>query len=63
MSASFFGADDAAAGNDEEIDSIIERHEAIWEWKLQPLTLIGPFASIEDAEAWMAENGAYEEVD
>lgn len=54
---------DAAAGVDEDIDSIIERHAEIWQWKSKPLMIVGPFASVTDAEAWMAENGAFSEVD
>ena len=54
---------DAASGKDEDIDSIIDRHEEIWQWKSQPLTIAGPFASPDEAEECMAENGAYEEVD
>ena len=54
---------DAASGKDEDIDSIIDRHEEIWQWKSQPLTIAGPFASPDEAEEWMAENGAFEEDD
>lgn len=54
---------DAVVGNDDDIDSIIDRHEEIWRWKSQPLTIVGPFASVQDAEAWMAHNGAFEEMD
>lgn len=54
---------DAAAGEDEDVDSVIERHEAIWQWKAQPLTILGPFASPDEAEAWMAANGAFKEAD
>ena len=54
---------DAAAGEDEDVDSVVERHEEIWQWKAQPLTVVGPFASPDEAEAWMAENGAFKEAD
>ena len=54
---------DAASGKDEDIDSIIDRHEEIWQWKSHPLTIAGPFASPDEAEEWMAENGAFEEDD
>jgi hypothetical protein len=54
---------DAASGKNEDVESIIERHEEIWQWKSQPLTIAGPFASPDEAEKWMAENGAFEEVD
>jgi hypothetical protein len=54
---------DAASSEDEDVDSIIERHEDIWQWKAQPLTIVGPIASSEEAEGWMAENGAFKEAD
>lgn len=54
---------DAVAVEDEDVDSIIERHEQIWHWKSQPLTIVGLFASLDEAEAWMAENGAFKEAD
>ncbi len=54
---------DAASGKNEDVESIIERHDEIWQWKSQPLTIAGPFASAEKAEEWMAENGAFEEAD
>jgi hypothetical protein len=54
---------DAASSEDEDLDSIIDRYKEIWNWKSQPLTIAGPFASSEEAEKWMAENGAFEEVD
>jgi hypothetical protein len=50
---------DAASGKDEDIDSIIDRHEEIWQWKSQPLKIAGPFASPNEAEEWMATNGAF----
>jgi hypothetical protein len=54
---------DAASSDDEDVDSIIERHEEIWQWKAQPLTIVGPFASSDEAEKWMAANGAFKEAD
>lgn len=54
---------DAASGEDESLDSVAERHEEIWNWKAQGLIFFGPFASSEEAEKWMAENGTFEEVD
>ena len=54
---------DAVSGEDEDIDSIIERHEEIWQWKSQPLTIVGPLASSDEAEEWMSANGAFREVD
>jgi len=54
---------DAAANKDEDIESVIDRVQEIWQWKSQPLTTVGPFASSDEAEEWMAENGAFEEVD
>jgi hypothetical protein len=54
---------DAATSEDEDVDSIIDRHEEIWQWKAQPLTIVGFFASSDEAEEWMAENGAFKEAD
>jgi len=54
---------DAITTKDDDLDSIIEQYQEIWNWKSQPLTLAGPFASSEEAEEWMAANGAFEEVD
>ena len=54
---------DAACSEDESLDSVAERHEEIWDWKAQGLMFFGPFASSEEAEKWMAENGTFEEVD
>ena len=54
---------DAASSKDEDIESVIERVQEIWQWKSQPLTTVGPFASPDEAEEWMTENGAFEEVD
>ena len=52
-----------AADEDEDVDSVIERYEEIWQWKSQPLTIVGPFASPDEAESWMAANGAFKEAD
>lgn|SRR5208282_189536 len=54
---------EAASSDDEDVESIIERHEEIWQWKAQPLTIVGPFASSDEAEKWMADNGAFKEAD
>jgi hypothetical protein len=54
---------DALSSEDEDIDSIIERHEEIWQWKSQLITIVGPFTSSDEAEEWMAESGVFEEVD
>ena len=54
---------DAVVSKHDSYDSIVERHGEIWRWKSQGLTTVGPFASSEKAEEWMAENGAFEEVD
>ena len=54
---------DAASSDDEDVDSIIDRHEEIWQWKAQPLTIAGPFATSDEAEKWMAENGAFKEAE
>jgi hypothetical protein len=53
---------DAASCDDENIHSMINRLEEIWRWKSQPLTIAGPFASSDEAEKWMAENGAFKEA-
>ena len=38
-------------------------HEDVWNWKSQGVLLEGPFASVEEAGNWMAENGAFTEGD
>jgi hypothetical protein len=41
-----------------------EGHESVWNWKEGTgIEYAGPFASSEEAENWMAANGAFEEVD
>lgn len=54
---------DAAAGEDDDWDSLIDRLDEIWHWKSKPLLIAGPFASSDEAEAWMADNGAFKEAD
>lgn len=54
---------DAPTNDDESWDSLVERLGEIWSWKSQPLTIVGPFASEEEAEAWMAANGAFDDID
>ncbi len=54
---------DAVVTNDDDLDSIIDLHEEIWNWKQQPLGVFGPFRSVEEAEAWMGQKGAFEEAD
>lgn len=54
---------DAVTGGDDDFASIIARMDEVWRWKTQPLTIVGPFASSDEAEAWMAENGAFKEAD
>jgi len=51
----------AVSSEDEDLDSILDRHQEIWQWKDQPLTIAGPFTSVEEAELWMDENGAFRE--
>lgn len=53
---------DALTNKHESVDSIIERLDEIWQWKTQWLSYFGPFASEEEAEIWMARNGAFEDV-
>lgn len=53
---------DAVASEKDSFDSILERHEEVWRWKSQGVTVVGLFASPEEAKDWMAGNGAYEEV-
>ena len=54
---------DAASNKDEDIESVIGRHDEIWHWKSQPLTAFGPFASSDEAERWMSDNGAFDDDD
>jgi hypothetical protein len=54
---------DAISSEDDDVNSIIDRHEEIWQWKDQPLTIVGPFASSHEAQEWMAKNGAFREAD
>lgn len=54
---------DAVVDEAEGIDAVVGQLEEIWRWKMQPLTTVGPFASPEEAEQWMAENGAFKEAD
>ena len=51
---------DAVVTSDD--DDVIERHEEIWNWKQGPLTIFGPFRSVEEAEEWMGQKGAFEEA-
>jgi len=54
---------DAVSTPHDDIDSVIERHEEIWQWKSQGVNINGPFASSAEAEKWMGENGVFEEAD
>lgn len=38
-------------------------HDRAWNVTPQPMIVIGPFASLEDAENWMTSNGAFDEED
>lgn len=59
----FMEMGDAIVGEDDDDDMVIDRIDEIWHWKRQPLDLFGPFRSVEEAEEWMAQKGAFEEVD
>ena len=59
----FMEMGDAIVGEDVDDDMVIDRMDEIWHWKRQPLDLFGPFCSVEEAEEWMAQKGAFEEVD
>jgi hypothetical protein len=58
---------DADSKTDDEIDALpprefIQWYENVWHWKRGPLTIFGPFCSVEDAEGWMGQKGAFEEA-
>jgi hypothetical protein len=36
-------------------------YTGVWHWKDRPLEIYGPFRSEEEAEAWMEENGAFDD--
>ena len=44
-------------------DMAIDMMDESWHWGRSPLDLFGPFCSVEEAEEWMGQNGAVEEVD
>jgi hypothetical protein len=57
---------DADTTSEEEFDSLppkkfMEKYHQTWQWRSRPLTIEGPFASVEEAEAWMDENGAFDD--
>jgi len=59
---------DALTASDEELEAMTpeeftEWHENVWRWKQQPLDVFGPFRSVEEAETWMGQKGAFEEAD
>ena len=42
-------------------DEFFSWHVRVGDWKSQPLDVVGPFCSVEAAEAWMQQYGAYED--
>jgi hypothetical protein len=54
---------DAIVSTDTDMDTVIDLHEEVWNWKQQPLSVFGPFRSVEEAEEWMGQKGAFEEVE
>ena len=52
---------DAVVSDDEDVDAVIDKYDEVWNWKRGPLTIFGPFRSVEEAEEWMAQKGAFEE--
>ena len=54
---------DAIVGEAVDDDVLIDMVDEIWHWKQQPLELFGPFRSVEEAEEWMTQKGAFEEAD
>ncbi len=59
----FMEMGDAIVGEDVDDDVLIDMVDEIWQWKRQPLELCGPFRSVEEAEEWMEQKGAFQEVD
>jgi hypothetical protein len=53
---------DAVVSDDEDLDTVIDKYDDVWNWKRGPLTIFGPFRSVEEAEEWMAQKGAFEEA-
>lgn len=53
---------DAVVSEDEGLDGVIDKYDEIWNWKRGPLTIFGPFRSVEEAEEWMGQKGAFEEA-
>ena len=57
---------DANTTTDEDMEAktpeeFVEWHENLWQWKQQPLGVFGPFRSVEEAEEWMSQKGAFED--
>ncbi len=63
----FIEMGDAIVGEDDDddklLDMVIDRMDEIWHWKRQPLDVSGPFRSVEEAEVWMGQKGAFQEAD
>jgi hypothetical protein len=49
-------------GDPVEEDDSIDWPDKAWRWKERGIELAGLFSSGEEAERWMAENGAFEEI-
>ena len=64
----FLEMGDADATTDRDLDAMsgnefADWHEEVWNWKQRGTSLYGPFCSVEEAEEWMGENGAFDEGD
>jgi hypothetical protein len=62
----FIEMGDADTATDEDMDEMTgeglsDWHTGVWNWKEGPLEIYGPFRSDEEAEAWMAVNGAFDD--
>ena len=54
---------DAVVSDVEDLDTVIDKYDDVWNWKRGPLTIFGPFRSVEEAEEWMLQKGAFAEND
>jgi len=52
---------DAVVSDDEDVNALIDKYDDVWNWMRGPLTIFGPFCSVEEAEEWMAQKGAFSE--
>ena len=53
---------DAVVSDDEDVDATDRQVRRCVELEAGPLTIFGPFRSVEEAEEWMAQKGAFEEA-